>query len=40
VVLAIGAGFLISSIISFFLSNRLGLVKPLSSRYSGEAPGS
>ena len=40
VVVAVGTGFLISSIISFFLSNRLGLVKPLGSRYSGEAPGS
>lgn len=40
VVVAVGTGFLISSIISFFLSNRLGLVKPLPSRYSGEAPGS
>ena len=40
VVVAIGIGFLVSSAISFLLSNRLGLVKPLSSRYSGETPGS
>lgn len=40
VVLTIGIGFLASSAISFFLSQRLGLVRPLSARYSGEAPGS
>jgi hypothetical protein len=40
VVLAVGIGFLVSSMISFFLSQRLGLVQPLSARYSGEAPGS
>lgn len=40
VILAVGAGFLVSSVAAFFLSNRLGLVKPLTSRYSGEAPGS
>jgi hypothetical protein len=40
VVLAVGAGFVLSSIVAFMLSNRLGLVKPLTSRYSGETPGS
>jgi hypothetical protein len=40
VVLTIGIGFLVSSIISFLLSQRLGLVRPLSARYTGEAPGS
>ena len=40
VVLMIGVGFLVSSVISFFLSQRLGLVRPLSTRYSSEAPGS
>jgi len=39
VILTIGIGFLVSSIISFLLSQRLGLVKPLSERFSGEAPG-
>ena len=40
VVLMIGVGFLVSSIISFLLSQRLGLVRPLSTRFTGEAPGS
>jgi hypothetical protein len=40
VVLTVGAGFLVSSAISFFLSQRLGLVRPLTTSYSGEAPGS
>jgi hypothetical protein len=40
VVLTVGAGFLVSSAISYFLSQRLGLVKPLTTSYSGEAPGS
>lgn len=39
VVLTVGLGFLASSLISFLLSQRLGLVRSLSSRYSGEAPG-
>ena len=38
VVLTIGLGFLVSSIISFLLSQRLGLVRPLSARYTGEVP--
>ena len=40
VVLMIGIGFLVSSVVSFLLSQRLGLVRPLSARYSSEAPGS
>jgi hypothetical protein len=41
VVLTVGAGFLLSSAISYFLSQRLGLlVRPLTTGYSGEAPGS
>jgi hypothetical protein len=40
VVLAVGVGFLVSSIISFLLSQRLGLVQPLPARHGGEAPGS
>lgn len=39
VVLTVGVGFLISSAISFLLSQRLGLVRPLSGRVNGEAPG-
>ncbi|HKY20113.1 MAG TPA: hypothetical protein VJM31_02745 [Vicinamibacterales bacterium] len=40
VVLMVGLGFLVSSLISFLLSQRLGLVRSLSTRYSGgEAPG-
>jgi len=40
VVLTIGLGFLVSSIISFLLSQRLGLVGSLNARFTGEAPGS
>lgn len=40
VVLAIGVGFLVSSAVSFLLSQRLGLVQPLSTPHAGEAPGS
>ncbi len=42
VVLTVGAGFLLSSAISYFLSQRLGLVRAARFRpsYSGEAPGS
>lgn len=40
VVLTVGVGFLVSSAISFLLSQRLGLVRPLSARHGGEAPGS
>ncbi len=40
VVLMIGVGFTVSAAVSFFLSQRLGLVQSLSARYSGEAPGS
>jgi len=40
VILTIGVGFLVSSAISFFLSQRLGLVRPLSVRDGSEAPGS
>ena len=39
VLLLIGIGFAISSAVSFFLSQRLGLLQPLSTRFSGEAPG-
>lgn len=40
VLLLIGVGFAISAAVSFFLSQRLGLVQPMSTRYGGEAPGS
>ncbi len=40
VVLMIGIGFTVSAAVSYFLSQRLGLVQSLSARYSGEAPGS
>lgn len=40
VVLMIGVGFTVSAAASYFLSHRLGLVQSLSTRYSGEAPGS
>ena len=40
VVLMIGIGFTMSAAVSYFLSQRLGLVQSLSTRYSGEAPGS
>ena len=39
VLLLIGVGFSISAAVSFFLSQRLGLVQPMSTRYGGEAPG-
>jgi hypothetical protein len=37
---SLGVGFLISSAISFILSQRLGLLHTSSARYSGETPGS
>lgn len=37
VILMIGIGFTISAAVSYFLSQRLGLVQPLSARYNGEA---
>jgi hypothetical protein len=40
VVLTIGIGFIASAAISYFLSQRLGLVQSMSTRYGGEAPGS
>jgi len=40
VLLLIGVGFAISAAVSFFLSQRLGLVQPASARFSSEAPGS
>ena len=40
VVLMIGIGFTVSAAVLYFLSQRLGLVQSLSTRYSGEAPGS
>jgi hypothetical protein len=40
VVLAVGVGFLVSSGISYLLSQRLGLVRPLAARPNGETPGS
>jgi hypothetical protein len=40
VVFTVGLGFAVSAAVSYFLSQRLGLVQPLSARYSGEAPGS
>jgi hypothetical protein len=40
VVLTIGLGFAISAAVSYVLSQRLGLIQSLSTRYSGEAPGS
>ena len=39
ILLLIGVGFAISAAVSFFLSQRLGLVQPISPRFSGEAPG-
>ncbi len=39
VLLLIGVGFAISAAVSFFLSQRLGLVQSTSTRFSGEAPG-
>jgi hypothetical protein len=40
VILTIGVGFIASAAISYLLSQRLGLVQPMSTRYGGEAPGS
>ena len=40
VVLMIGVGFAVSAVVSYFLSQRLGLVQSPSARYSGETPGS
>jgi len=38
VVLMIGIGFAVSAVVSYFLSQRLGLVQSLSRRYSGDTP--
>ena len=38
VVLMIGVGFAVSAVVSYFLSQRLGLVQSLSARYSGDTP--
>ena len=38
VVLMIGIGFAVSAVVSYFLSQRLGMVQPLSARYSGDTP--
>jgi hypothetical protein len=38
VVLMIGVGFAVSAIVSYVLSQRLGLVQSLSARYSGDTP--
>lgn len=40
VLLMIGVGFAISAAVSFALSQRLGLVQPMSTRFTGETPGS
>jgi hypothetical protein len=40
IVLMIGVGFGVSAAVSYFLSQRLGLVRPLASPFGGEAPGS
>jgi len=40
VVLTIGVGFTTSAMVSYFLSQRLGLVQPPQPRITGEAPGS
>lgn len=40
VVLMIGIGFTVSAAVSYFLSQRLGLVQSLTTRFSGETPGS
>jgi hypothetical protein len=40
VVLTIGLGFAISAAVSYVLSQRLGLIQSLSTRFTGEAPGS
>jgi hypothetical protein len=38
VVLMIGVGFTVSALVSYLLSQRLGLVQPMPGRYSGDAP--
>jgi hypothetical protein len=38
VVLMIGVGFAVSAVVSYFLSQRLGLVQSLTARYSGDTP--
>ena len=38
VVLMIGVGFAVSAVVSYILSQRLGLVQSLSARYSGDTP--
>ena len=40
VVLMVGIGFAVSAVVSYLLSQRLGLVQSLSARYSGDTPGS
>ena len=40
VILTIGLGFAVSAAVSYVLSHRLGLIQSLSTRYSGETPGS
>ncbi len=40
VVLMIGIGFAVSAAVSYVLSQRLGLVRPLTNGFGGEAPGS
>jgi hypothetical protein len=40
IILAVGTGFAVSAAVSFLLSQRLGLMRPLSTRYGGETPGS
>lgn len=39
-VLTVGVGFVVSSVISYFLSQRLGLIPPMAGRFNSEAPGS
>jgi hypothetical protein len=39
VILMIGVGFAASAAVSYFLSQRLGLVQSLTTRYGGEVPG-
>jgi hypothetical protein len=38
VILMIGIGFAVSAVVSYVLSQRLGLVQPMVARYSGETP--
>ena len=40
VVLTVGIGFTVSAVVSYFLSQRLGLVQSITTRLNGEAPGS